>query len=115
MFRVFRLLRKLIASTMSLSAQEISDIQSTWTIPIATPSESGKAILLAFFTRYPANLQKFRDFKDMTIEELKVGKFLFSFLNLLIYSQLITFNRFVQGSMLMLTESYLHSMQPSRL
>lgn len=60
---------------MSLSANEISEIKATWAIPVATPSESGKAILLEFFKRYPANLQKFRDFKDMTLDELKVGIF----------------------------------------
>lgn len=60
---------------MSLSANEISEIKATWAIPAATPSESGQAILLKFFGRYPANLQKFRDFKDMTLDELKVGFF----------------------------------------
>lgn len=55
-----------------LSDSEIIEIKSTWRIPMANPSESGQAILLKFFERYPSNLQKFKDFKDMSIEELKV-------------------------------------------
>lgn len=58
---------------MALTAQEIADIKTTWAIPVATPSESGQAILLEFFKRYPNNLQKFKDFKDKTLDELRVS------------------------------------------
>lgn len=57
-----------------LSDTDIVEIKTTWRIPMANPAESGKAILLKLFERYPSNLQKFRDFKDMPIEELKVDK-----------------------------------------
>lgn len=40
---------------------------------MANPSESGQAILLKFFERYPSNLQKFKDFKNMSLGELKVN------------------------------------------
>lgn len=56
-----------------LSDSDIIEIKTTWRIPMANPSESGQAILLKFFERYPSNLQKFKDFKDMTVEELKVS------------------------------------------
>lgn len=55
-----------------LSDSDIVEIKTTWRIPMENPTESGQAILLKFFERYPSNLQKFKDFKGMSIEELKV-------------------------------------------
>lgn len=62
---------------MSLTANDIAEIKATWAIPVASPSESGQAILLEYFRRYPNNLQKFKDFKDMTLDELKVSADIF--------------------------------------
>lgn len=57
---------------IELSDNDILEIKATWKIPMANPSESGEAILLKFFERYPSNLEKFKDFKEMTSDELKV-------------------------------------------
>lgn len=55
-----------------MNNDEINVIKKTWQIAAATPTESGVAILIAFFTKYPSNLQKFPSFKDVPMEELKV-------------------------------------------
>ncbi|KAI9579929.1 hypothetical protein GQX74_000717 [Glossina fuscipes] len=54
-----------------MNCDEISEIKKTWEIPAASPTESGVAILIQFFTKYPSNLEKFSTFRDMTLEELK--------------------------------------------
>ncbi|KAL5289648.1 CYGB family protein [Megaselia abdita] len=56
-----------------LSDGDIIKIKTTWRIPMEDPSESGQAILLKFFERYPSNLEKFKNFKGLSIEELKVN------------------------------------------
>lgn len=55
-----------------MNNEEISVIKKTWEIPAAAPTDSGVAILIAFFTKYPSNLQKFPSFIDVPMEELKV-------------------------------------------
>lgn len=62
---------------MSLSDKDIFEIKTTWRIPMKSPSESGQAILIKFFERYPYNLQKFKDFKDLSLAELKVNSKVF--------------------------------------
>ncbi|KAI9579928.1 cytoglobin-1-like [Glossina fuscipes] len=54
-----------------MNSDEVYEIKRTWEIPATTPTESGVAILIRFFTKYPSNLQKFSTFKDMTLDELK--------------------------------------------
>uniref|UniRef100_A0A1A9WJJ0 Globin domain-containing protein n=1 Tax=Glossina brevipalpis TaxID=37001 RepID=A0A1A9WJJ0_9MUSC len=54
-----------------MNSDEVYEIKRTWEIPATTPTESGVAILIQFFTKYPSNLQKFSTFKDMTLDELK--------------------------------------------
>uniref|UniRef100_A0A1A9WJJ1 Globin domain-containing protein n=1 Tax=Glossina brevipalpis TaxID=37001 RepID=A0A1A9WJJ1_9MUSC len=54
-----------------MNSDEVFEIKRTWEIPAASPTESGVAILIQFFTKYPSNLQKFSTFKDMTLDELK--------------------------------------------
>lgn len=56
-----------------MNSDEVYEIKRTWEIPATTPTESGVAILIRFFTKYPSNLQKFSTFKDMTLDELKVS------------------------------------------
>ncbi|XP_037954586.1 globin CTT-VI [Teleopsis dalmanni] len=53
-----------------MNPEEIHQIKKTWEIPMENPAESGAAILLQFFTKYPSNLQKFSAFKDSPIPEL---------------------------------------------
>lgn len=52
-----------------MNSAEVCAIKKTWEIPIATPTDSGAAILIRFFTKYPSNLEKF-PFKDTPVEEL---------------------------------------------
>uniref|UniRef100_A0A1A9UTN0 Globin domain-containing protein n=1 Tax=Glossina austeni TaxID=7395 RepID=A0A1A9UTN0_GLOAU len=54
-----------------MNSDEVYEIKRTWEIPATTPTESGVAILIRFFTKYPSNLQKFSTFKDMPLDELK--------------------------------------------
>uniref|UniRef100_A0A1B0G6S1 Globin domain-containing protein n=1 Tax=Glossina morsitans morsitans TaxID=37546 RepID=A0A1B0G6S1_GLOMM len=54
-----------------MNSDEVSEIKKTWEIPAASPTESGVAILIQFFTKYPSNLEKFSTFKDMPLDELK--------------------------------------------
>ncbi|XP_065362495.1 cytoglobin-1 [Calliphora vicina] len=54
-----------------MNCDEVYEIKRTWEIPAATPTESGVAILLKFFTKYPSNLEKFYSFKDLPTDELK--------------------------------------------
>ncbi|TMW53284.1 hypothetical protein DOY81_001650 [Sarcophaga bullata] len=53
-----------------MNCEEVCEIKRTWEIPAATPTDSGVAILLRFFTKYPSNLQKFYSFKDLSLDEL---------------------------------------------
>lgn len=57
---------------MALNAEDIAEIKKTWAIPVATPTDSGAAILIRFFTKYPSNLEKF-PFRDVPIAELHVS------------------------------------------
>ncbi|XP_054725151.1 cytoglobin-1-like [Anastrepha obliqua] len=54
---------------MALNAEDIVEIKKTWAIPVATPTDSGAAILLRFFTKFPSNLEKF-PFRDVPLTEL---------------------------------------------
>lgn len=56
----------------TLSPEQISMIQTTWSIPAQSPIDSGEAILLAFFEKYPNNQQKFASFKNIPLLSLKV-------------------------------------------
>jgi len=48
-----------------MNSDEVQLIKKTWEIPVATPTDSGAAILTQFFNRYPSNLEKF-PFRDVT-------------------------------------------------
>ncbi|KAH8326120.1 hypothetical protein KR067_002116 [Drosophila pandora] len=52
-----------------MNSDEVQMIKKTWEIPVATPTDSGAAILKLFFTRYPSTLDKF-PFRDVPLEEL---------------------------------------------
>lgn len=54
-----------------MNSDEVQLIKKTWEGPVATPTESGAAILTLFFNRYPSNLEKF-PFRDVPLEELAV-------------------------------------------
>ncbi|XP_001359265.2 globin CTT-VI [Drosophila pseudoobscura] len=52
-----------------MNSDEVQVIKKTWEIPVATPTDSGAAILQEFFTRFPSNLEKF-SFRDVPLEDL---------------------------------------------
>ncbi|KAH8288800.1 hypothetical protein KR054_009755 [Drosophila jambulina] len=52
-----------------MNSDEVQVIKKTWEIPVATPTDSGAAILTQFFNLYPSNLEKF-PFRDVPLEEL---------------------------------------------
>lgn len=52
-----------------MNSDEVAVIKKTWEIPVATPTDSGAAILMQFFTLYPSNLEKF-PFSDVPLEQL---------------------------------------------
>lgn len=49
-------------------------IKQTWEIPARNPVDSGEAILLAYFERFPHNQQKFLVFKNLPLDTLKVNE-----------------------------------------
>ena len=57
----------------SLTPKQIEIIQSTWAIPAKNAIESGEAILLAYFEKYPKNQDKFNSFKNTPLLSLKVS------------------------------------------
>lgn len=59
----------------TLTPEQISMIQSTWTIPAKNPIDSGEAILLAYFEKYPKNQDKFSSFRNVPLLSLKVRKY----------------------------------------
>lgn len=61
-----------IPTMATLTPEQRSAIQQTWSIPAQNPVDSGEAILLAFFERFPHNQQKFLAFKNVPLESLKV-------------------------------------------
>ncbi|KAH8360262.1 hypothetical protein KR093_011643 [Drosophila rubida] len=52
-----------------MNSDEVAIIKKTWETPMATPTDSGAAILTLFFNRYPSNLEKF-PFRDVPLAEL---------------------------------------------
>ncbi|SPP84279.1 globin CTT-VI [Drosophila guanche] len=52
-----------------MNSDEVQVIKKTWEIPVATPTDSGAAILQEFFNRFPSNLEKF-SFRDVPLEDL---------------------------------------------
>lgn len=56
----------------SLTPEQIAIIQSTWSIPAKNALDSGEAILLAYFEKYPKNQDKFNSFKNTPLLSLKV-------------------------------------------
>lgn len=56
----------------TLTPEQISMIQTTWSIPAKNPIDSGEAILQAYFEKYPKNQQKFASFKNIPLLSLKV-------------------------------------------
>lgn len=62
-----------IPEMATLSPEQRSAIQQTWAIPAENPIDSGEAILLAYFERFPHNQQKFAAFKNVPLDSLKVS------------------------------------------
>lgn len=60
----------------TLTPEQISMIQSTWSIPAENPIDSGEAILMAYFEKYPKNQEKFAAFKNTPLLSLKVNDFI---------------------------------------
>lgn len=56
----------------TLTPEQIALIQKTWAIPSQNAIDSGEAILLAFFEKYPKNQDKFSSFKNTPLLSLKV-------------------------------------------
>lgn len=56
----------------SLTPQQIAVIQSTWAIAAQNPLDAGEAILMAYFEKYPKNIEKFQAFKNTPLLSLKV-------------------------------------------
>lgn len=56
----------------NMNSDELEMIKKTWEIPVATPTDSGAAILTAFFNRFPSSLDKF-PFNNVPLEELPVS------------------------------------------
>lgn len=61
-----------------LSAEHVKIINETWVTPWngGDCSDSGQAILIRFFGKYPENQNKFMAFKNKPITELKVRSIL---------------------------------------
>ncbi|XP_031625243.1 globin CTT-VIIA isoform X2 [Contarinia nasturtii] len=55
----------------SLTPSQIAIIQSTWAVPAKNAIDSGEAILLAYFEKYPKNQDKFNSFKNTPLLSLK--------------------------------------------
>lgn len=62
-----------IPTMTTLTPEQRSAIKQTWAIPAQNPHDSGEAILLAYFERFPHNQQKFLAFKNLPLESLKVN------------------------------------------
>lgn len=60
-------------SKMALTPSQRTAIQQTWAIPAENPIDSGEAILLAYFERFPHNQEKFLAFRNVPAESLKVN------------------------------------------
>lgn len=56
----------------TLTPAQIALIQTTWAIPAQNAIDSGEAILLAYFEKYPKNQDKFSAFKNTPLLSLKV-------------------------------------------
>lgn len=56
----------------SLTPKQIEIIQKTWAIPSQNAIESGEDILIAYFSKYPKNQDKFNSFKNTPVLMLKV-------------------------------------------
>lgn len=54
-----------------MNDEDIYEIKKTWEIPMENPDASGQAILIAFFTQFPSNQQKFEQFREVPLIELK--------------------------------------------
>ncbi|XP_030374170.1 globin CTT-VI [Scaptodrosophila lebanonensis] len=52
-----------------MNSDEVAVIKKTWEIPVATPTDSGTAILVQFLKRYPSNMEKF-PFRDVPVDDL---------------------------------------------
>lgn len=79
----------------TLTKEQISLIQSTWAIPAKNAVDSGEAILLAYFEKYPKNQDKFSSFKNTPLLSLKVCLQLLLLLFLLFLFCLCIYFRFV--------------------
>lgn len=54
----------------SLTPEQIEIVKSTWVTVANAPEDSGEAILLRFFEKYPHN-QKYFPFRNVPLENLK--------------------------------------------
>ncbi|XP_055906659.1 cytoglobin-1 [Eupeodes corollae] len=54
-----------------MNDEDIYEVKKTWEIPMENPDESGQAILIEFFTQFPSNQQKFEQFREVPVVQLK--------------------------------------------
>jgi hypothetical protein len=57
----------------TLSADQVSVIQSTWKIPKGDPEKYGQIILKSFFEKFPQYQAQFAKFKDIPVGSLIVS------------------------------------------
>lgn len=58
--------------TMNITPEQVQIIKTTWATAIATPMDTGEAVLIAFFTKFPQHKDHFKAFKNIPNEQLKV-------------------------------------------
>ena len=63
----------IIPAMAPLTSEQIEIIQTTWAIPAANAVDSGEAVLLAYFDRFPKNQNNFNAFKNVPLLSLKVS------------------------------------------
>lgn len=57
---------------MNLTQEQVQILKTTWAIPLANPMDTGEAVLIAFFTKFPQHKEHFKAFKNIPTEQLKV-------------------------------------------
>lgn len=62
-----------VPAMAALTLKQRLVIKQTWAIPSRSPADSGEAILLAYFERFPHNQQTFFAFKNLPLDALKVN------------------------------------------
>lgn len=58
---------------MNVTPEQVQILKANWAIPIANPMDTGEAVLIAFFTKFPQHKAHFKAFKNIPTEQLKVN------------------------------------------